>query len=555
LIARFARQLRERDGWTLSQCTDDALTALRERLPEMGRDVAIDASDLPAYANGHKSEDGTANFSDPDASWGHRSAVSTHAKGGFYGFKIDAAVDVATGAARRVGHSHRQARRAELRDPADREGQGRGSLDHGRWRDENRRISPAGRNPAERLRSQGQTVERLTSGERRCRHLRDGFRQLPIVICASCGWLPFPRRERFVAESAAAAGHEVVFVEHALDVRALARSASRRDWLERLRGQATEVEPRIRILPQSTLLPGHRSWPAQRLDAVRLAASLRRIATISSSIVVATQPWQWPAVAATPAARRVFDCGDDWASLIPSREPAMRSLCRRIGQDADAVIVVNPRLANLFGGSNVHVVANGTTDKLLDTPIRPVPSDQRMVYAGTLTERFDAPFLMDVLRHLPEWSAELYGECLYPRQGSAPGVQLQLALSAFPDRLRWHGPVHRAKLVEVLNSGRVLIAPHRASLCKGQDSMKLYDYAARGRPIVATSGGLGDSARVAAAGAVEAETPAEFAAAVRDAAHDELSRATLRRAWAERNRWELRWPAWVGAVAYSASVG
>lgn len=37
----------------------------------MGRDVAIDASDIPAYANGHRTDhDGNLrNSSDPDASW------------------------------------------------------------------------------------------------------------------------------------------------------------------------------------------------------------------------------------------------------------------------------------------------------------------------------------------------------------------------------------------------------------------------------------------------------------------------------------------------------
>ncbi len=67
----------------------------------MGRDVAIDGSDLPAYANGQRyvSTDGPERerYSDPDASWGHRSAVSTRKGGGFYGYKVHAAVDVATG--------------------------------------------------------------------------------------------------------------------------------------------------------------------------------------------------------------------------------------------------------------------------------------------------------------------------------------------------------------------------------------------------------------------------------------------------------------------------
>src|SRR5437588_7286586 len=61
----------------------------------MGRDVPIDGSDLPAYANGgDRHRDGKP--SDPNASWGHRSAVSNRGKGGFYGYKIHAAVDVAT---------------------------------------------------------------------------------------------------------------------------------------------------------------------------------------------------------------------------------------------------------------------------------------------------------------------------------------------------------------------------------------------------------------------------------------------------------------------------
>ena len=57
----------------------------------------------------------------------------------------------------------------------------------------------------------------------------------------------------------------------------------------------------------------------------------------------------------------------------------------------------------------------------------------------------------------------------------------------------------------------VLIAPLRAALAWGQDSMKLYDYAARGRPIVCTLGGLGPSAQIAGAGVCEARAAAEFA--------------------------------------------
>jgi IS5 family transposase len=110
---RFARMLRTRDDWVLAQCVEDVIASLKAECPEMGRDVAVDASDLPAYANGQRlNYDGTERtFSDPDASWGHRSAVSTRGKGGFYGYKIDAAVDVATGLP--IAWDVRSARHAE----------------------------------------------------------------------------------------------------------------------------------------------------------------------------------------------------------------------------------------------------------------------------------------------------------------------------------------------------------------------------------------------------------------------------------------------------------
>jgi hypothetical protein len=77
---------------TLDACLERLVKAVGSELPEYGRDLAIDASDLPAYANGQRfvSKNGPERerFSDPDASWGHRSAVSTRKGGGFYGYRL-----------------------------------------------------------------------------------------------------------------------------------------------------------------------------------------------------------------------------------------------------------------------------------------------------------------------------------------------------------------------------------------------------------------------------------------------------------------------------------
>jgi len=97
---RFTRKLRKHSA-VLAGCFDRVTAGLHEHHPEMGRDVAIDGSDLPAYANGqrHVSNGGKLRerYSDTDASWGHRSAISTRKGGGYYGYKVHAAVCVITG--------------------------------------------------------------------------------------------------------------------------------------------------------------------------------------------------------------------------------------------------------------------------------------------------------------------------------------------------------------------------------------------------------------------------------------------------------------------------
>jgi IS5 family transposase len=94
-VYRFSKKLLAHSN-TLDACIAQVLASLQEAHPRMGLAIAIDASDMPAYANGQKTlwKNGPERkrFSDPDASWGHRSAVSTRSSGSYYGFKLHAAV-------------------------------------------------------------------------------------------------------------------------------------------------------------------------------------------------------------------------------------------------------------------------------------------------------------------------------------------------------------------------------------------------------------------------------------------------------------------------------
>jgi hypothetical protein len=84
---RFTAKLRAHQP-LLDACLDRVAAALHEQIPDLGATVAVDGSDMPAYANGqrylYKGGPERKTYSDPDASWGHRSAVSTRAAGSFY---------------------------------------------------------------------------------------------------------------------------------------------------------------------------------------------------------------------------------------------------------------------------------------------------------------------------------------------------------------------------------------------------------------------------------------------------------------------------------------
>jgi len=94
-LYRFATKLRTHKP-LMDACLSRVVESLRAELPEYGEALAIDASDLPAYANGQrfltKNGPERERYSDPDASWGHRSAVSTRKGGGYYGWKLHLAV-------------------------------------------------------------------------------------------------------------------------------------------------------------------------------------------------------------------------------------------------------------------------------------------------------------------------------------------------------------------------------------------------------------------------------------------------------------------------------
>lgn len=368
---------------------------------------------------------------------------------------------------------------------------------------------------------------------------------MPLVICSKSAWQPAIRREHSLAWVAASNGHPVTFIERPLDARALRTTAGARAWWRALRGVRVEQpsSPGVRVIPQATILPGHMNGPGEATGNLLLRRELRRVP--HDAALVINVPWQWPATAGLPV-RRVFDCADDWSELIPHRGSRLADLYRRIGREADAIIVANPSLADRFPSDRTTVVRNGVSDEMLG-PLSRAASERRLVHTGTLTPRFDAALAADVLAQLHDWILDLYGQCQYPGYQERPGPELARLLSEYAPRVRWHGVVARQALPAAIDQATVALVLNRPERSLGQDSMKLYDYAARGRPIVTTrfSRTLQEDGpphiRVA-------DNAGDMAAAIVASQGEPDGWIEDRRRWADQQRWVSRWPAWSASL-------
>ena len=243
----------------------------------------------------------------------------------------------------------------------------------------------------------------------------------------------------------------MTFIEQPHDVRWLRELGIRDVDIRQLSGRSRQHGGdggALEVIERTTLVPPYRGAVPQIAETLLPEGSCAR-AIVPRQSVVATTPWQWPAISRLRRARKVFDCADDWALLIPARSAAIAELLDRIGREADVLIADSPWLAELFSRPEVTLVRNGADDRLLATPLSEPPETRSMAYAGTLSERLDTDLLGTLMAALPDCRLDLYGECRYKGCRDQPGPELEALMTAFPGRIVWHGTVSREELARV----------------------------------------------------------------------------------------------------------
>ena len=363
-----------------------------------------------------------------------------------------------------------------------------------------------------------------------------------LIIVSKSRWMPAIRREHALAGLAAEHGYRVSFIEAPADVRALRETP--RSWLSGFgRGSLYQPSANITVTARSCIMPPHRNAGAEAADQLQLRWLLSGELSDGPAAVVVTLPWHVRAVPQRADARLILDVADDWAALLPARAEHIADLYRFAERRVDELVLVSESLQSIFAEQEAHVIRNGVHAEILDAEPSANPVPGRLVYVGTLSERFDAHLVGELLERLPEHTVDLYGPCAYAGRGSEPGPELVSLLERADNRVSWHGAVSRTVAASVMDAAEALLMPNSGNRSRGQDSMKIYDYAARGRPILAAAASVQGTFEMPPHTYV-ADSAQELARLVAQARIEPAHFREARRAWASEQTWESRWPAW-----------
>lgn len=239
----------------------------------------------------------------------------------------------------------------------------------------------------------------------------------------------------------------------------------------------------------------------------------------------------------------VYHCVDDIATQEGIDAGSFRAAEERYARRADLVLASAPRLAERMRALNGNVLyapnvadtslfATALTTDPVDPAVAALPGP-RLVFTGAIAEKkLDLPLLTEVARAHREWTIALVG----PVGLGDPHTDVA-ALQAEPN-VHLLGPRRYEELPAVLRGADVTLIPYRASdLTASIFPMKVYEYLAAGRPVVATPLPALEGVEEIAV----ADGPEAFAAAVARALEDDTpERRAARSAAAAANSWDAR---------------
>ena len=216
----------------------------------------------------------------------------------------------------------------------------------------------------------------------------------------------------------------------------------------------------------------------------RLAAAVGDLVTtggLRNTIAMVDLPFWRRLVESVPGFLTVYDCMD-YHGGFSTNSPVMTEEEDRLIASADLVITSSAGLSDLVGRSRENVLVRnaGEIAYFRETPPKLAYESGRPVagYLGAIAEWFDMELVASAARRFPDWDFVLVGSTDYGDVSKVRKI----------DNVKLIGEVPYAEAASWVHSFDVALIPFQLTeltLCT--NPVKVYEYLAAGRPVVATA--------------------------------------------------------------------
>lgn len=203
------------------------------------------------------------------------------------------------------------------------------------------------------------------------------------------------------------------------------------------------------------------------------------LGVLSPTVVVQYPTW-YPIAASIPGAKVVFDCMDHLAGFSTA-SPEVIKLEHELVASADGVVTSSQYLSNVVSKTReTTIIRNAAEIEFFGTEPLEIKSYKEKVvigYYGAIAEWFDTEILEYAAKIRPDWKFLLIG--------STAGANVE-KLASLPN-VEFTGEVAYQQIPSYLYAFDCAIIPFKLTeLIKATNPVKLYEYFAAGKPVVAT---------------------------------------------------------------------
>jgi len=323
-------------------------------------------------------------------------------------------------------------------------------------------------------------------------------------------------------------------------------------WREVFRGRVERVRPNLYIYHDPIHLPLIARSPfrelIQRLRDLSLRRAMRRL-KMSSPILWLFLPGQVDLIGRYGEKLVIYHVVDEYsgyAGINETYRAIMRCMEERLLRRADLVFVTSEELYRSKSkyNSNTYWVPNAVDYPAFEAVVCKNPPPPNSIadlshplvgYVGAINAKVNLELLRRVALEHPKWSFVLVGPVRVEDSGDLAALKGLRALT----NVRFIGRVDVTKVPEYIYACDVCLLPYKINpWTEHINSLKLYEYMACGRPIVATDIPI---ARRYAHVVRIAEGPDDFGRQIELALdEDNEAMASRRRAVAAENTWDQR---------------